>query len=152
MYPSNILIDCVPINHIKIIKCNNCDYYITKTSNSTAYVSSSSQKHNIMNLFRVITDGNDGVVTLDTQIAKKMIKELFYRTVSKYTYEIDKIEPVQCDYQNLYHAMYQKYRQRYKSGALERWLFHGTSTSILKQIETNGFDRNFNRSCSLGKV
>ena len=92
-------------------------------------------------------------VCIDESIGVKMIKELFFRSVDKNAYKIDKMEKIDYKDETLYHTMYEKYKRQYQDNkSLERWLFHGTDTTLLKQIEINGFDRNFNKTSRYGKV
>ena len=87
---------------------------------------------------------------------EQMIRQLFFRSVIKSDYKIDKIETIHHDDTavTLYSTIYKKYQKQYayQGKDLERWLFHGTNTNLLKQIEKNGFDRSFNRLSLYGKV
>ena len=81
-----------------------------------------------------------------------MIEKLFFQTVNSNKYKINNIEPIVYHDEVLYYNQYDKYKKKHSGKSLERWLFHGTNSKILKQIEINGFDRNFNKVSLYGKV
>ena len=92
-------------------------------------------------------------VCIDKLVGVEMIRELFFRSVNGNSHNIDKIEQINYNDEDLYHNKYKKYAKKYSQGkSIERWLFHGTDSKILKQIEINGFDRNFNKTSAFGKV
>ena len=105
----------------------------------------------VRDLYRVLLITPDKVI-IDQKIGVEMIKELFFRTVDINTYQINNIEPIFYRDEALYFKQYDKYNAKYSGRELERWLFHGTDSKILKQIEQNGFDRNFNKKSLYGKV
>ena len=109
------------------------------------------QTQSVRHLYRVLTTLNNK--TIDSMVGVEMAKELFFRTVDKSKYKIIKIEEIKhCDQELYYFTHYQKYKENYSGESFEKLLFHGTDTSILKQIEKNGFDRNFNKTALYGKV
>ena len=98
---------------------------------------------------------NGPSIKFDSKMGDKMVEELFYRSVVRNKYEITKIQAVDTEYANLsdiYHTWYKKYERGYSGSNLEMLLFHGTDSKLLKQIEKNGFDRNFNKTAAYGKV
>ena len=129
-------------------------YSVIKLSNSHVK-QQNIQFKTIRQLFRVLCkdDNNKSrIIKIETNTGEEMIKQLFFQTVDRNLYEICKIEQIKYDDQDLYFTIYNKYKKNYNGKSLERWLFHGTDTSLLTQIERNGFDRNFNKSSAYGKV
>ena len=141
------------LNHAKLYqseKYNNV-YTIEKISESQA-IQTNIQSQTVRDLYRVLYI-TPNKITIEKKVGKKMIGKLFFHTVDSNTYKIQNIETVVYHDKELYYKQYEKYEKKYKQGSsLERWLFHGTDSKILKQIETNGFDRNFNKTSLYGKV
>ena len=123
-------------------------YSVIKLSNSHAK-QQNIQSKTVRQLFRVLYKNDNNI---KTKVSVEMIKALFHRSVDSNVYKIDKIEKIAYRDQDLYFTIYNKYKKYHFGKSLERWLFHGTDTKLLTQIERNGFDRNFNKTSAYGKV
>ena len=139
------------IDHRTMSKVKYNKYSVFKASDS--HVTQTNRKtKTIRDLYRVLFI-TPNKTTIDKNIGKDMIKKLFFQSVDGNTFEINKIENIVYHDKALYYKQYEKYKKKYSKGSsLERWLFHGTDSKILKQIEINGFDRNFNKKSHYGKV
>ena len=134
-------------------QCNGYNYCVFKRTSDVAE-QTNVKTQNVRDLFKVlkVSEDNDKV-TIDAMAGIEMAKELFFQSVDKSKYEIVSVEEVKHHDQELYYfTKYKKYKEIFQGESFERWLFHGTDSNLLKQIEANGFDRNFNKTSLFGKV
>ena len=129
-----------------------CNYYALKVSTNHVF-QTDTQTRNTTHILRLVDSSmRSSPLRIDSEIGMQLIRELVDRTVDREDIKICSIENVNYEDKNVYFTMFNKYKKYYDNEDLERWLFHGTDTKILKQIEKNGFDRNFNKTAAYGKV
>ena len=144
------------INHSMEYKLSHDRKYCVRKEEKEQVLQVNIQTKAARKLFKLsLMNGPSSPFDSCSTICQKMIRELFYRSVAANEYEITKIEAVRRKYAHLsdiYQTWRKKYERKYSVSSLEKLLFHGTDSKLLKQIEKNGFDRNFNKNAVYGKV